>query len=272
MRTSHPENDLLSAWMSDFRAESIHRLSPATVSAVTAAIVSGLGLTTTSVATLIATGGGAHMTTAAIGATTAAHTNLKVAAALAAALTAGGVLAGTGNLPAGAQRLAADAAARVGIHIPKPAIDATLDLNGDAAASAVIPVGAAGQVAVMLDGNGLNLMSVDAAAGFTANVVAETADALVVEFRSGDRVSSVLVSNTDGAIASSVTGDAAVDAGASAITTESAQLDGSTGQTGGSFDGSTQIDSSTQLEGSTAHTGGSFEGSGTVSLDTSLDG
>ncbi|MFH1105058.1 MAG: hypothetical protein V1757_09010 [Actinomycetota bacterium] len=255
MRTKHHEmGDPIGAWAGDLRSELIHRLQPETVSAVAAAIASsGAVFATTTVATLVATGGGAAMTTATIGATTSAHAGAKIAAGcLAAALTAGGTLTATGHLPDGAQGFTADAAAHVGIRLPRPAVDATVDLSGKAAVSQLISVGAAGEVGVRLDANGLNLTAVDANAGYTANVVAETADAIIVEFQSAEQASSVLVSNVDGAITASVTGDAAsndaeTEGGATVQTDGQADLDADGSST--SFDGSTDANLGITLGG-----------------------
>ena len=173
------------------------------------------------------------MTTATIGATAAAHTGLKIATGcLAAALTAGGAAAATGNLPAGAQRFAADAAVHLGIRLPQPSAEVGLDLSGDTWASQMIPVGTAGQIGVVLDSDGLNLTTVDANAGFTAKVIAETADTIIVEFRSGGAVSSVLVSDVNRTITSSVTGAASLDTGGNADGTGSAGADANAGTDG----------------------------------------
>src|SRR3990170_2186810 len=159
--TNHHTNDLIDAWMGDLRSGVVRDLRPEMVSTV-AAEMAKVGVPTTTATALAVAGGGAHMTTAAIGVTAAAHTGLKIAAGcLAAALTAGGAAAATGNLPAGAQRFAANA-------------------------------------------------------GFTAKVIAETADAIIVEFRSDDAVSSVLVSDVNRTITAEVTGAASLDTGGNA--------------------------------------------------------
>lgn len=144
------------------------------------------------------------MTSTTIGATVASHTAAKIAAGgLAAALTVGGAAAVTGDLPDGAQRFAADAAARIGLTLPRPQahFDGSLDLwVGD-----IVEVGTAGRVGVRLDETGLRLTGIEGNAGFSAHVVAETPEAAIVEFRSATETTSVLLTSADGAIVSSVT-------------------------------------------------------------------
>ena len=93
-------------------------------------------------------------TTTAIGATAASHVALKLAAGgLAAALTVGGAAAVTGNLPDGAQTFAADAAAHIGLDLPRP--DASLDGSLDLSLGDIVTVGGAGRLGVTLDGDTL---------------------------------------------------------------------------------------------------------------------
>ncbi len=179
----------------------------------TVARAAGVAVVTTTAAVLTAAGGGT-MTTATIGATASAHAGLKVAAGcLAATLAAGGAAAATGHLPAPAQRFAADAAAHVGITLPRPQATATIQTTSR------IAVGSAGTVAVSLDAGGrLDLATIDANAGFTADVIAQTADSILIEFRSATDTTAVLVSNVDGTIVSSVTAGAGASADSSAST------------------------------------------------------
>ncbi len=146
------------------------------------------------------------MTSTAIGATAASHAASKLAAGgLAAALAAGGAAAVTGTLPDAAQRFTADAAAHVGLSLPRPEVAingmGSLDLSvGD-----IVTVGGAGRVGVRLDADGLQLTVIDGNAGFSARVVTETADAIIVEFRSATETTSVLLTRVNDQIASSVT-------------------------------------------------------------------
>jgi len=143
-------------------------------------------------------------TATAIGATAASHVALKLAAGgLAAALTVGGAAAVTGNLPDGAQRFAADAAAHIGLDLPRP--DATLDGAFDLSMGDIVTVGGAGRVGVTVDDDGLQLGGIEANAGFTARVVTETADTLIVEFQSAAETTTVLLTNLEGEVVSSIT-------------------------------------------------------------------
>lgn len=200
------------AWSTDLRSRLVHQLDPATVSSVVATLAStGVVHGTVSAVALAATGGGTPMTTAMITATAAGHTAAKIGAGvLVAALTAGAAAA-TGHLPAGAQQFAANAAAHVGITLPRP--EANIDAGVDVSISRVVSVGEAGRVGVVLDDDGLQLTSIDANAGYSAKVVAETADAIIVQFSSEARTSAVLLSRADGAITASIAGDAGAGAG-----------------------------------------------------------
>ncbi|HAX82286.1 MAG TPA: hypothetical protein DCY40_06960, partial [Actinobacteria bacterium] len=165
--------------------------------------------------------------TTTIAASAASHTALKVAAiGLCASLAAGGSAAVTGNLPDGAQDLAADVAARIGIDLPRPhtAVDGSLDLGiGD-----VVTVDGAGRVGVSLTGGALSITGIQADTGFEAAIVSQTVDAIVVEFRSATATATVLLSEVDGDLVSSVTfaAQAAVDAEAEADTAAEAEADG----------------------------------------------
>lgn len=141
-------------------------------------------------------------TTAAASGSTAAK---LMAGTLAAALTAGGAAAVTGNLPDGAQNFTADLAAHVGLDLPHA--NAQLDLDGalDLSLGDVIDIAGAGQVAVGLDADGnLVLAGIDAATGFTASVVSETANSIMITFESAAETTTVLITEVEGQIVSSV--------------------------------------------------------------------
>ncbi len=160
-------------------------------------------------------------TATAIGATAASHVALKLAAGgLAAALTVGGAAAFTGNLPDGAQSFAADAAAHIGLDLPRP--DATINGSLDLSLGDIVTVGGAGRLGVTLDGDNLQLGGIEANAGFTARVVTSTADTVIVEFASAAETTTVLLNTLEGELVSSVTttlhgsADAAAEADADA--------------------------------------------------------
>lgn len=153
--------------------------------------------------------------TTTIAASAASHTALKVAAiGLCASLAAGGSAAVTGNLPDGAQGFAADVAAHIGIELPRPQarFDGSLDLGG----GDVVSVEGAGRIGVSLDENTMTITGIQADAGVEASIVSQTADAIVVEFRSATETATVLLTAVDGSLVSSVTLDAQADADAEA--------------------------------------------------------
>ena len=178
--------------------------------------VAGGALSTTLVAgaTASATQGGVAMTTT-IAASAASNTALKVAAiGLCASLAAGGTAAVTGNLPDGAQTFAADVAAHIGIDLPRPhaAVGGSLDLGVDD----IVMVDGAGRVGVSLNGDAMAITGIEADAGFEAAIVSQTADAIVVEFRSATETATVLLTEVEGSLVSRVTFDAQAEAEAEA--------------------------------------------------------
>jgi len=234
--------DPTGAWETSIRSAVIHELDAARVSMLANTLASGVVVATAGAASLIAAGGGASMTTAMIAGTATTHTAAKVAAwSLAAALTAGGAAAATGQLPAPAQSFAADAAAHVGIGLPRPGAALEVGGSADVSIAKTISLGAAGSVGVVLDDDGLQLTSLDANSGFSASVLAETADEIIVQFESAEGTSSVLVSNVDGAVTAAVTGETA--------TTDGGASGDASVQTGGEADLATD-GSSTSIEGS----------------------
>jgi len=213
--TPYSPSDPISQWAEDLRTEVIGALSPESVGAIVGMVVVGAVSTTLAVvATASAAQGGVTMTTT-IAASAASNTALKVAAiGLCASLAAGGTAAVTGNLPDGAQTRAADVAAHIGIDLPRPqaAVGGSLDLGvGD-----IVTVDGAGRVGVNLEGDAMVITGIEADAGFEAAIVSQTVDAIVVEFRSATETATVLLTEVEGSLVSSVTFDAQAEAEAEA--------------------------------------------------------
>lgn len=209
MRTHSIHNGIFAAdplleWAGDLRAEVLGRLTPDTIGAIAGIAVTGVVSSATVAGVLAALEGGTTMTSTAIGATS--HTAAKLAAGgLAATLTAGGAAAVTGSLPDSAQRFTADAAAHIGLSLPRPEAAISGIRSIDLSVGDVVTVGGAGRVGIRLDGEGLILTGIEGSAGFTSRVVAETSDAIIVEFRSATETTSVLLTRVNDQIASSVT-------------------------------------------------------------------
>jgi len=187
-------SDLIATWAADMKADLVTDLTQAQVWAVAQAaaqigIAGGVGT-----AALTILEGGTPMTASTIGAFAAAGLKAKVVAgSLAAALTAGGAAAATGNLPDGAQSFVAETATHVGLNLPRPETEVDLFARADAVADEFITVSTVGQVGVALDADGLNLTDIMGNAGVTADVVVETADSIIVEFMSEAEVATVVV-------------------------------------------------------------------------------
>ena len=199
--TSAP--DPLSEWTGRLRAELLAEMAPGSIGAIAVAAL-GVASPGATAGLLAVIEGGTIMTSTAIGATVASHVGLKLAAGgLATVLTLGGAAAVTGNLPNGAQRFAADAAAHIGLNLPRP--DAALDGSFDLSAGDIVNVGGAGRVGVTLGGDGLQLTGIESNAGFSAQVVTATPEVIIVEFRSAAETTSVLLSGLEGEVVSSIT-------------------------------------------------------------------
>ncbi len=215
--TAHPTNhripDPIPLWERDLRTEVVGDLSPAAVGVIVGAVAAGaIGTTVAAAAVAAAVEGGVTMTTT-ITASAASHVAIKAAAlGLAAALAAGGTAAVTGNLPDGAQRFTADAAAHIGIALPRP--DTSLSGSLDLEVGDVVNVAGAGRVGARLDGAALVLTGIETIGGFEASVVSQTSNAITVEFRSAAETATVVLTQVDGTIESTV--DFAATAGAEA--------------------------------------------------------
>lgn len=230
------DHDPTVTWEEELRSAVMHPLATAQVAAVTGAASAATRLVSagaTATTAISVAGGGTAMTM--IGANASTHTAVKMgAAAITAMLAAGGAAAVTGNLPAGAQRFTADAASHVGLSLPRPS--ATVGQTTNATVSSAIAVGGAGQVSVVLGGDGLTLTSIDANAGFDASVITETASAIIVEFRSAGETASVLITETEGMISASVTGTSTSGATLEGVGNGDAQVTGD-GEVSGTADG-----------------------------------
>jgi hypothetical protein len=190
--------------------------------------------TATSAAANVAAGTGTT-----VGATASASLAAKIAAGtLVAALTAGGAAAVTGNLPAGMQSFAADAAAHIGIELPRPEI--AIDLGADVDASLglgvgqVFDLGAVGRLSAVADAStGLVLTGIEEAAGFTASIMQQTKDSVTVQFASATDTKTVVLTSVDGVIVS----DAGFEAESSADSDTSGADAGATTDADASVEG-----------------------------------
>lgn len=253
--------DLLATWQADLRGSLVSGLDPDRVELLAAGIAAMAGSTALATASAVATQGGTHMletTTAATAATNAAagvtagatgatagaaatgSLGAKIAAgALAASLVGGGTAALTGNLPNGMQSFVADAAAHIGLDLPRPEVNLDIvgGLDAGLGVGEVVDLGVAGRLSATVDATaGLVLTGIEEAAGFTARVVSETSDSVMVQFESATESATVLLTQVDGQIVASITGDASagtsqstdggVDAGAEAGTSGSIESDG----------------------------------------------
>lgn len=205
--TTTPADPLLH-WERDLLSEVVDEMPTSTVGVIGAAAAGAIASTTVATAAAVAAQGGTAMTMTGATVEAAASSNVaaKIAAgSLAAALAVGGSAAVTGNLPDGAQEATADAAARIGITLPRPEADVRVNGSLDASAGEIITVGTAGRVGVTLEDGALRVTGTETRGAFTAHVVSETDGAILVEFRSATETVSVLLTNVEGAIASSIT-------------------------------------------------------------------
>jgi len=209
-----PQDPVLAEWMLDLRSETIAAIPDDSV-AVLAGALAAAGAAG-AVATAIQ-GGTTMMTSTTVGATAAAGVKAKLAAAgLAAALAAGGAAAVTGNLPDGAQAVAADVAARVGISLPAPETDVSAKVSVGAATEATVQLSGLGSIDLAVDGNLFAVTSIDAGSGLDARVVSRTRDSAVVEFRGNGEITTVVLTMVDGRIVTSTSSkplDVGVDLG-----------------------------------------------------------
>jgi hypothetical protein len=226
--TEHPTFnspiDPLPLWEAELRALVVETLPPERVGVLTAAAL-GASITTAAAASAAAQGGAIMSITTAIGANAAA----KIAAGcLAATLAVGGSLAVTGKLPDKAQDFSADAAAHIGITLPKSSVQTGVRASLGAEVGTVIEVANAGHIGVMVDKDRLVLTGIEAKGAFTAHVVSHTDGVLICEFRSADEIVTVVLTNVNGTVAASATTS---KVGAS-IGVESSGSAGITGQVG----------------------------------------
>ena len=182
------------------------RLTPDTIGAIAGIAVTGVVSSATVAGVLAALEGGTTMTSTAIGAT------VSVARSQArrrrSRRDTDGRWSGCGDgdpsrqLPSGSLPTPPPISGSpcLGQRRPSSGIR-SIDLSvGD-----VVTVGGAGRVGIRLDGEGLILTGIEGSAGFTSRVVAETSDAIIVEFRSATETTSVLLTRVNDQIASSVT-------------------------------------------------------------------
>lgn len=191
-------------WVSDLRTEMVTGMSPQSLGAIVTAIGASSPLLTTAASAV--TTGGMNMTAIHTAAAATSSATAKIAAGtLSVALAASGAAAVTGNLPSGAQTVAADLAAHIGIELPRPDIAAGVAGRVDAALADIVDVAGAGRIGVTLGDTGLIINGVEATAGFTASIVAETADMVIVEFRSATETVRTMLTSVDGHIVASST-------------------------------------------------------------------
>jgi len=95
----------------------------------------------------------------------------------------------------------------------------------EATDSGMITVGQAGTLDAALGQDGLVLTNLDANAGFTAEVVAETPDAIIVEFTGEGNTTSVLIANLDGSLTAFIDSDVAPIVSAEASAEAGLQID-----------------------------------------------
>lgn len=205
-----PAGDPLHQWVTELQAAVVTDLSPDSVGLIVG--VAGTVAATTATAALAAVAGGGTTMATTIAASAASHSALKVGAfGLCAALAAGGTAAVTGNLPHAAQEFAADAAAHIGITLPRPA--ASIATTVGVRAGDIVTVDGAGQVGVRIEGGRLLVTGIDAEAGFVASIVSESSDAVIVEFRSATETATLMLTKVEGEITSGVTVRGGADAG-----------------------------------------------------------
>lgn len=216
--------DPIPSWERELRTAVIGDLSPATVGTIVGAMAVGaLGATVAATAIAATAEGGVTMTTT-ITASAASNVALKAAAwGLAASLAVGGTAAVTGNLPDGAQEFAADAAAHIGLTLPRP--DTSLSSSLDLEVGDIFSVEGAGRVGVRLDGEAIVITGIEAANGFEATIVSQTEEAVLVEFRSATETATVLLTSVNGSVVSDIDFHAAAEADADAAAEADADAD-----------------------------------------------
>lgn len=280
MHASHA--DPLALWEAELRAIVVESLPPERVTALTAAAL-GASITTAvaaSASAAAAQGGTIMSITAAMGANAAT----KIAAGcLAATLAVGGSLAATGKLPDKAQDFSADAAAHVGITLPRSNAETSLWASLGAKVGTVIEVANAGHIGVTVDKDRLVLTGIEAKGAFTAHVVSYTDGILICEFRSADEIVTVVLTNVNGEVVASATTSkvgASVGAGSSGSAGITGQAGTGTGSTDVGTSGSANVggsagtsDSSDSDEcGCESGTGAEAEAEAEVSISIRLGG
>jgi hypothetical protein len=276
MRNSHhiDPDGMVTAWQQAVRGSLIVELDRGTAIQIARRIVVAAGSTGPTVAAALAAGQGATMinattatsaaanAAAGTGATVAASASSSLAAKIAAgtlvaALTAGGAAAVTGTLPDGMQSFAADAAAHIGIDLPRPAIALGLDADVDASlglgVGEVFDFGAAGRLSATADASsGLVVTGIEEAAGFTASILHQTRDSVTVQFASATDTKTVVLTSVDGATVTDtgLEADASSDASThESSTSPTADTDASTSVEGGgaTVDGGLQTTTDVQI-------------------------
>lgn len=263
--TTHSSHDPLPLWEAEMRVLVATDLPDHMVHGLTAAAV---GAATATAAGITAAGGGIMLTTNIAAEATASIAAKIAAGSVAATLAVGGSLAATGNLPDPAQEFAADAAAHVGITLPRPGVSAGVSGALEATADSVIDVAGAGRVGVTIEDGKLVVTGIEANGEFRAEVVSHTDDTLVVEFRSAAEKATALITNADGRVVSSVTTGAAASGGASAEA-EANQGTGSSGKGSATTEGHAEADAG--ASGSTATEGGSAEAEAEAEAEVGID-
>ena len=234
------QDALLHGWEQEVRSLLVHPLAGGRTGLVASAAVAvvAVGASTLTSAAMVAGGGITMTATTTMTASAGWSLNAKIAAtALAAALTAGGAAAATGNLPDAMQSFAADAAAHIGIELPRPTVQS--DLGVDLGSNGAIDVGGAGSLSAALDGSaGIVITGLDEAAGFTASIVSQTESSVAITFESATEVATVVLNEVDGAIQASVTTEAKSSVGTT-VETDDAGL---------GVEGSTETDVGIELQ------------------------
>lgn len=228
--TRHPDTTFalddptLEAWAGEIRHRLITTLDPGSVDGIVVAVGGAVTIGVTAAAAT-AIPGGTTMTTATVAATTGMHAK-AAAGCLAAALVAGGGAAVTGSLPAGMQDFAADAAVHIGVTLPRSEASLSVVDHIELGIGEIVAVDGAGRLRVATTDDGIVLTGLEADAGFSGTVLAETSESILVEFRSATETATVLVTNLNGRLAASVTGSMAAEG--SAGTDTDASIDAET--------------------------------------------
>ena len=181
--------------------------------------------------------------TATIGAATASHTAVKIAAGGVAALTASVAAVATGVVV-------------VGVSTPAPAVRTETRVESGLTTDRgveTIEVASLGTVALSLGSEGLSVLELDAFDGVDANVRMDSTASAIVDFRSEAGTTTLFITEVDGRLVTSTTFEAWADAG----TRVDAGLDGTMG-----VDGEAEVDVLTDV--------GIGADSGTLSVDGSV--